>query len=207
MKKRATIRVTGIVQGVGFRPFVYRIAASLSLFGYVLNLGDAGVEIVVEGEEKQIHNLVTIMKNNPPSISRIDTLDITWGEAENSFNNFEITKSSLVRNDDAIPVLPPDIAICKDCVDDLTNPSSRWYLYPFTSCAACGPRFSTITNLPYDRPNTTMVEFPLCDTCKPICVTCGRAIAWQSNGYGGGWYHCHSKAVYCSLSKATPIFS
>jgi len=166
LKKRATIHVTGIVQGVGFRPFVYRVAESLSLVGYVLNLGDAGVRIVVEGQEKGIHDFVKIIRNDPPSIARIDTLDINWQDPDETFTEFEIIKSSIARSDDAIPVIPPDIAICNDCVNDLTNPSSRWYLYPFTSCAACGPRFSTITDLPYDRPNTTMVDFPLCDTCN-----------------------------------------
>lgn len=166
MKRRAIIHVTGIVQGVGFRPFVYRVAKSLSLVGYVLNLGDAGVEIVVEGTEKQIKKLINSIKNDLPSISRIDTLDSKWAPAENTFSNFLIHKSSVARDDEAIPVLPPDIAICNDCVTDLYNPQSRWYEYGFTSCAACGPRYSTITDLPYDRPNTTMIDFPLCDTCN-----------------------------------------
>ena len=166
VNKRATIHVTGIVQGVGFRPFVYRIAKSLSLSGYVLNLGDAGVEITVEGEETQIQELIHTIRNNSPSISRIDTLDLEWSDPQDEFEEFQIQKSSTIRNEDAIPVLPPDIAICKDCVNDLIRKRSRWYLYPFTSCAACGPRFSTITDLPYDRPNTTMLDFPLCDTCN-----------------------------------------
>jgi len=166
VKQRAVVHVTGIVQGVGFRPFVYRVAKSLSLIGYVLNLGDAGVEIVVEGTEKQIKELISIVKNDLPSISRIDTLDIEWAPAENTFSDFLIHKSSLIRNDDAIPVLPPDIAICNDCIVDLLDPQSRWYQYGFTSCATCGPRYSTITDLPYDRPNTTMIDFPLCDTCN-----------------------------------------
>ncbi|MFW9956881.1 MAG: carbamoyltransferase HypF [Candidatus Odinarchaeota archaeon] len=164
--KRATIHVTGIVQGVGFRPFVYRVAKSLSLLGYVLNLGDAGVEITVEGEETHIQKLVQSIRNDSPSISRIDTLDLEWTDSQEEFKEFQIHKSSTIRNEDAIPVLPPDIAICKDCVNDLMYENSRWYLYPFTSCAACGPRFSTITDLPYDRPNTTMLDFPLCDTCN-----------------------------------------
>jgi hydrogenase maturation protein HypF len=166
MNKRATIHVTGIVQGVGFRPFVYRIAKSLSLLGYVQNLGDAGVEITVEGEESRIQELIQNIRNEPPSISRVDTLDVEWTNPQRMFKEFQIHKSSVIRNDNAIPVLPPDIAICKDCVKDLTDQNSRWFLYPFTSCAACGPRFSTITDLPYDRPNTTMQDFPLCDTCN-----------------------------------------
>lgn len=166
MKRRVIIHVTGIVQGVGFRPFVYRVAKSLSLMGYVLNLGDAGVEIVVEGTEKQIKKLINSIKNDLPSISRIDTLDSKWASAEDTFSEFLIHKSSVARNEEAVPVLPPDIAICNDCVKDLSDPKSRWYKYGFTSCAACGPRYSTITDLPYDRPNTTMIDFPLCDTCN-----------------------------------------
>jgi hydrogenase maturation protein HypF len=158
--------VTGIVQGVGFRPFIYRIADSLFLTGYVQNLGDAGVKVIVEGTEDKIQTLLDWIENRPPSISRVDTLDVVWEDSTNSFTSFEIQKSTMTRTEGAIPVLPPDIAICSDCVEDLTNPDSRWYLYPFTSCAACGPRFSTITDLPYDRPYTTMIDFPLCDTCN-----------------------------------------
>jgi hydrogenase maturation protein HypF len=166
MKKRAVIHVTGIVQGVGFRPFIYRVAVSLSLTGYVLNLGDAGVKIIVEGEEDKIKTLLDQIERKPPSISRVDTVNVVWEDSTNSFTSFEIQKSSMTRTEGSIPVLPPDIAMCSDCVEDLTNPDSRWYLYPFTSCAACGPRFSTITDLPYDRPYTTMIDFPLCDTCN-----------------------------------------
>jgi len=166
VKKRAEIHVTGIVQGVGFRPFVYNVAKSLSLTGFVLNLGDAGVKIVVEGEKSSIGDLVDIIRNSPPSISRIDSLNIDWRSTTDSFQSFEIRKSSETRLEGSVPVLPPDIAMCNDCIEDLLSSESRWYHYPFTSCAACGPRFSTITNLPYDRPNTTMVDFPLCDTCN-----------------------------------------
>ncbi|MFW9833085.1 MAG: carbamoyltransferase HypF [Candidatus Thorarchaeota archaeon] len=188
MKKRAEIHVTGIVQGVGFRPFVYSIAESLSLKGFVLNLGDAGVRIVIEGEEPDIKKLVNRIKSDPPSISRVDSLAVDWTDDKNEFSSFEIRKSTVARTKGSVPVLPPDISICDDCVEDLMNPESRWYHYPFTSCAACGPRYSTITDLPYDRPNTTMIDFPLCDTCNtgytdPVdrryhaqttaCETCG----------------------------------
>ena len=166
MKKKAVIHLTGIVQGVGFRPFVYRVAKSMSLNGYVLNLGDAGVEIVVEDSEKQVQELITRIKKDLPSISRIDSVDVDWFPSENEFTDFVIQKSSVVRHDGAIPVLPPDIAICDDCIRDLFDSKSRWNEYGFTSCAACGPRYSTITDLPYDRPNTTMNDFPLCDTCN-----------------------------------------
>ncbi len=165
-KSEARIHVTGIVQGVGFRPFVYRVAKSLNLSGYVLNLGDAGVEIVVQGSKIDIDEFISTITKSPPSISTIESIDIGWVESEEVYSSFEIVKSSETRSQDAVPILPPDIAICDDCVKDMSDSSSRWYQYPFTSCAACGPRFSTITDLPYDRPNTTMVDFPLCDTCN-----------------------------------------
>ncbi|MGM0687473.1 MAG: Sua5/YciO/YrdC/YwlC family protein, partial [Promethearchaeati archaeon] len=166
MTQRAEIHVTGIVQGVGFRPFIYRVAKKESLNGYVLNLGDAGVRIVAEGKRNNILNLIYELKNNPPSISRIESLSIEWKKAGNEFKDFEIVKSSQKREEDAAPEIPPDIAVCSKCVEEMFDPSSRWYLYPFTSCAACGPRFSAITDLPYDRPNTTMDEFPLCNKCN-----------------------------------------
>jgi hydrogenase maturation protein HypF len=145
---------------------VYRVAKSLSLEGYVLNLGDAGVRIVVEGNSKSIKDLIRKIEQDPPSISRVDKLDIEWKDLEKPFKDFIIKKSSTSRSDGLAPDIPPDIAACSACITDMTNPKSRWYLYPFTSCAACGPRFSTISDLPYDRPNTTMVDFPLCDTCN-----------------------------------------
>ena len=166
VKKRADIHVTGIVQGVGFRPFVYNIAESLLLTGFVLNLGDAGVKIVVEGQKSDIKKLIDTIKKSPPSISRIDSISVNWTNSTDSFTSFEIRKSLETRTEGSIPILPPDIAICDNCIEDLLSQESRWYRYPFTSCAACGPRFSTITNLPYDRPNTTMIDFPLCDTCN-----------------------------------------
>jgi hydrogenase maturation protein HypF len=166
LNQRAEIHVTGVVQGVGFRPFVYRVATDLSLVGFVLNLGDAGVQIVVEGKRSEIDDFLRQLHSSPPSISRIDSIDIEWGSATNTFDSFLIRKSSTKRSIASAPEMPPDIAICEDCIGELRSSNSRWYQYPFTSCAACGPRYSTITSLPYDRPNTTMVDFPLCNVCN-----------------------------------------
>lgn len=166
MQVQAKIHVTGIVQGVGFRPFVYRTAVQLNLVGYVLNLGDAGVEILVEGESQDITKLIKTIREHPPSISRVDSVDVIWGDASGDFSDFSIKKSDAHRSPSAAPEIPPDIGICDDCVRDVFTQGSRWYHYPFTSCAACGPRYSTITDLPYDRPNTTMSDFPLCDICN-----------------------------------------
>ncbi|MHA2353830.1 MAG: carbamoyltransferase HypF [Candidatus Thorarchaeota archaeon] len=166
MIQRAEIHVTGIVQGVGFRPFVYRVASNLSLVGYVLNLGDAGVRIVVEGNRGRVNDLIGQIRSNPPSISRVDSVSVEWGAATESFTSFSIKSSSTKRSAESASEIPPDIAICDECIEELRDHRSRWYKYPFTSCAACGPRYSTITSLPYDRPNTTMVDFPLCNVCN-----------------------------------------
>ncbi len=131
-----------------------------------MNLGDAGVQIVVEGKRENIDKLIEQLRADPPSISRVDSVDVVWDEFNEAFSSFSIEKSSQVRASRSAPQLPPDVVICDDCITEMRDPESRWHLYPFTSCAACGPRFSTITDLPYDRPNTTMVDFPLCDTCN-----------------------------------------
>ncbi|MCF2137292.1 MAG: carbamoyltransferase HypF [Candidatus Thorarchaeota archaeon] len=163
---QANIHITGIVQGVGFRPFVFRMATDLGLMGYVLNLGDAGVEIIVEGEEENIKKFIRIVETKPPSISKIERIKVIWKPFTGTFTTFSIKRSDTHREPSAAPEIPPDISICDDCIRDIYSPESRWYRYPFTSCAACGPRYTTITDLPYDRPNTTMVDFPLCDSCN-----------------------------------------
>ncbi|MHA1576205.1 MAG: Sua5/YciO/YrdC/YwlC family protein, partial [Candidatus Thorarchaeota archaeon] len=166
MKVQARIHVNGIVQGVGFRPFIYRLAKDFSLSGYVLNLGDAGVSVVVEGNQASIDEFIAEIRSNPPSISTIETLAVEWHDSTDTFDDFVITKSSMSKGEESEPIIPPDIAICEDCIGELNDSESRWHQYPFTSCAACGPRYSTITRLPYDRPNTTMDEFPLCIACN-----------------------------------------
>lgn len=138
----------------------------MGLVGYVLNLGSSGVRIVVEGERNRIEHLVSEIKSHPPSVSRVNSIHIDWEEPRDGFSDFSIEKSSTARTDSSALEIPPDIGICNECIGDLMNPNSRWYLYPFTSCSACGPRFSTIVDLPYDRPNTTMGDFPLCTKCR-----------------------------------------
>ncbi len=137
----------------------------MGLRGYILNLGDAGVRIVVEGREDRIHALLRTISQKPPSISKIDSVDVRWASPTGKFSEFVIRMSDAKRSRSAVPRIPPDISICDACIDDIRVPESRWHKYPFTSCAACGPRYSTITALPYDRPNTTMVDFPLCSEC------------------------------------------
>ncbi len=155
----------GIVQGVGFRPFVYRNAVKFGLFGFVRNRGDASVEIVVEGERESIERFVNALRNNPPPLARIYDLTVTHSECKGSFKEFRILKSrkaSTLRGS----IIPPDIAICNDCLRELRDPKNRRYEYFFITCTNCGPRYTIIEKLPYDRPNTTMKSFPMCPACS-----------------------------------------
>jgi len=161
---QAKIKVNGIVQGVGFRPFIYRIAVSYGLRGYVLNLGDAGVEIVVEGEEKKIKKFIEEIEKKSPPLAQIDEINVQWRKEE-GFKTFKIRKS-ISRKEGLPSIIPPDIGICDDCLAEMNDESNRRHNYFFTTCTNCGPRYTTIKTLPYDRPNTTMDEFPMCNECQ-----------------------------------------
>ena len=162
---RVKLKVTGIVQGVGFRPFVYRIAVANCLAGYVRNRGDAGVEILLEGEAQNIKTFTReLIKKKPPNaqIERVKSFELSGA---NQFSEFTIWKSS----DEAElsgSIIPPDIAICNECLAELRDPKNPRYEYFFITCTNCGPRFTIIERLPYDRENTTMREFPLCGFCQ-----------------------------------------
>ncbi len=161
---RAEIMVGGIVQGVGFRPFVYRIALANGLVGFVRNRGDAGVEIVVEGKEGNVRRFIRDLKEKSPPLARIHSLVAKYGEDKNDFENFSIFRSS----EDAElsgSVIPPDISICDECLKELRNPENRRHDYFFITCTDCGPRYTIIERLPYDRQNTTMRKFPMCNQC------------------------------------------
>lgn len=156
MKK---ILVQGIVQGVGFRPFVYRIATELNLNGFVRNLGNV-VEIVLESEN--IDLFLDKLLNELPPIAKIDSYEVI-DEDYPSFDSFDILESSDSYS--GVSVIPPDIAICDKCLEEIRNPNDRRYKYPFNACTDCGPRFTVIESVPYDRIRTSMEDFPLCDEC------------------------------------------
>ncbi|PTD94558.1 carbamoyltransferase HypF [archaeon SCG-AAA382B04] len=160
---RAELVVDGIVQGVGFRPFIYRIASRLELNGWVRNLGGAGVQIVLEGPKKEIDVFIEKLKQDNPPLSEIEELSIDFSEEKN-LESFEIKQSS--RSKEGTGVIPPDTAMCEKCLDDMRNKESRFYNYWATSCVDCGPRFTVIKNLPYDRETTSMNEFEMCEECK-----------------------------------------
>lgn len=162
---RIKINVTGIVQGVGFRPFVYRVAMRNGLAGYVRNRGDAGVEILLEGEEQGIQNFLRDLKEKKPPLAQIHAVITTRLTGKNEHKNFTIYKSSE-ETELSGSVIPPDIAICDDCLRELRDPKDPRYEYFFITCTNCGPRFTIIERLPYDRKNTTMREFPMCSYCQ-----------------------------------------
>ncbi|MCX6054631.1 MAG: carbamoyltransferase HypF [Chloroflexi bacterium] len=185
------INITGIVQGVGFRPFVYNLAIKHHLSGSVLNNSN-GVEIEVYGQEQQLNDFFRILQNQPPPLSKIDRIQsnrIPYRDA----TKFIILESSS--NQEEFLPISPDISICPDCRKELFDPLNRRYRYPFINCTNCGPRFSIIKNIPYDRPLTTMAPFQMCSDCKseyetpsdrrfhaqPIaCNKCGPRLSFRS---------------------------
>ncbi|MFT7859675.1 MAG: carbamoyltransferase HypF [Sulfurimonas sp.] len=185
-KKRLRLDIAGVVQGVGFRPFVYQLALEHSLAGYVLNNGE-GVVIEVEGLDSSIENFLEELQEKQPPLSRIDTIDIQTLEFQNT-QDFSILRS---KETDATAMLSPDIAICQDCADEMNDPTNRRYKYPFINCTNCGPRYTIVNALPYDRKNTSMQSFEMCEACQkeyndptnrrfhaqPIsCFDCGPAL-------------------------------
>lgn len=162
---RAEITVTGIVQGVGFRPFIYRLAVSHGLVGFVQNRGDATVLIVVEGDEDSIRRFIREIREKKPPLAKIFSLETAFTDSRGEFSRFEIRKSSSRRSRRA-SIIPPDVSICDDCIREMRDPSDRRYSYFFITCTNCGPRFTAIEKLPYDRPNTTMIDFPMCSRCR-----------------------------------------
>lgn len=156
------LQVHGIVQAVGFRPFVHRIAVQNHVKGYIANVGDH-VEIGVEGSPEDIEKFLEDLQNKKPPISEIDRID-TEILPEKNFETFEVVRSQKKKGGDSI--IPPDIAVCDDCLEELFSPSDRRYLYPFINCTHCGPRFTIIEEMPYDRGKTSMKAFPMCEVCR-----------------------------------------
>lgn len=169
-KKTVEINITGIVQGVGFRPFLYNLARSLRLKGYILNRGNAGVRLVLQGNPKLINRYISEINMKKPDISFIENIELKDIQNNPQYNTLEIKKSEEGRGISL--TLPSDIAICEDCINDMRNKSlPKYYNYPFIACAVCGPRFTTVRDLPYDRERTTMSIFPFCKNAKPVsCI-------------------------------------
>ena len=160
-KIRLKVVVRGAVQGVGFRPFVFRLAEELKLTGWVGN-SPQGVFLEVEGAQVTLERFLLRLESEKPPRSFIQSLEATWLDAA-GHQKFEI-RPSVVSGEKSALVLP-DIATCPDCLRDIFDPANRRFGYPFTNCTHCGPRFSLIESLPYDRANTSMKHFPMCPAC------------------------------------------
>ena len=160
--KRVRLDITGVVQGVGFRPAVARIAAEFGISGWVYN--DAGsVHCEFEGSADDIAAAVDALQHRSPPMARIDTVRSTAVEPTGALG-FQIIESQT--GDESRTLVPPDIAVCADCLREMRDPADRRFGHPFITCTNCGPRYTVITDLPYDRPATTMAGFPMCDACS-----------------------------------------
>ena len=189
---RLIVEVRGIVQGVGFRPFVLRTARELGLAGSVVNQG-GGVHIVCEGGEENCQALLDRLQNAPPPGAMIFSVE-TAREEPRGEGAFRILPSAPGAAEVAVS---PDLGICDVCARELLDPADRRCRYPFLNCTACGPRFTIVRDIPYDRANTTMDAFPMCPDCAreygdpenrrfhaqpTACPVCGPRLRWLENG-------------------------
>ena len=190
MVERAQIIVKGVVQGVGFRPYVFKLAESLDLKGHVANTSE-GVIIDVEGTG--VSEFIHRLKNEAPPLSQITDISVIPLPAY-GYPDFSIKKSRDQAGNLPFTLVSPDVSICDDCLRELLDPTDRRYLYPFINCTNCGPRYSITKSIPYDRPNTTMAGFTLCPGClkeyhdprdrrfhaQPnACPTCGPDVEFR----------------------------
>jgi hydrogenase maturation protein HypF len=162
MIKAVRIKLFGLVQGVGFRPFVHRLALNSKITGYVLNTSD-GLEIHAEASPDKLRRFFLLLKKDLPPLARLTGAEIAPANVQ-SFSNFDIRESKNLSQQSCLA--SPDIGICPDCLHELFERTNRRHLYPFINCTNCGPRFSIIQGLPYDRPLTTMKKFRMCPDCS-----------------------------------------
>ncbi len=191
---RMCIAIRGAVQGIGFRPFIYRLARELDLAGWVNNV-PWGVLVEVEGDRPRLDTFLVRLEKEKPPLASIQSLEPTHLDAV-GYDGFEIRPS--VESGRRSALIPPDIGTCGDCLADLLDPGNRRHRYAFTNCAQCGPRYSIIEALPYDRPRTTMRAFTMCSACRAeyedprnrrfhaqpnACPACGpRLELWDADG-------------------------
>ena len=200
MANACFIRVRGIVQGVGFRPFVYRLAYANELSGWVLN-GDQGVEIYLEGEDEDMDAFVHEMRSAPPAAANISDVEIEPASCE-GLTDFTIRESH--HTEPPTVRVSPDLPVCHDCLEECFDPDNPRYRYPYINCTNCGPRYSVVLALPYDRVNTTMRAWPLdayCDIeyhdpanrrfhAQPVaCPACGPGLTLRHDDaeIANGW--------------------
>ena len=197
--KTVHIEVEGIVQGVGFRPFLHRLASQHHICGWVRNTS-AGLEGILEGEPEELKRFIGELKSSPPPMAQIEAVraenaDTSSDPAQyaGTFNQFTIRSSRIKAG---ATLISPDIAMCPECEAELCTPSDRRYRYPFINCTNCGPRYTIIEALPYDRERTVMKEFPMCEECEDeynyinnrryhaqpdCCPECGPAVFYTDS--------------------------
>ncbi|MFZ2163378.1 MAG: carbamoyltransferase HypF [Sideroxyarcus sp.] len=158
----AQIRVSGQVQGVGFRPFVFKLAHELGLAGWVRNDSE-GVEIAVEGLHPQVMRLIELLQSEPPALARVEKVTHDLAQRTMGLFGFTIIDS---KEGKVLTGIAPDMAICPDCLKELFDPADRRYRHPFINCIHCGPRYTLTSRLPYDRANTSMAKFEQCADCQ-----------------------------------------
>ncbi|MBN2418299.1 MAG: carbamoyltransferase HypF [Deltaproteobacteria bacterium] len=186
------ILISGVVQGVGFRPFVYRLAHKFFLKGEIFNTSE-GISIHVEGKEPDIAGFTHDLECNAPSLARITEVR-SFPDEVTGYQDFSISES--IEGNSMLTLISPDISVCDDCVRELFDPQDRRYRYPFINCTNCGPRYTIIDNIPYDRNNTSMKKFIMCEKCKeeyndPLnrrfhaqpnaCEVCGPHVSLYNN--------------------------
>ena len=196
--KALSLHITGIVQGVGFRPFVYNLAIEEGLTGWVLNASD-GVYTVVEGPEATVDAFPQAIRDRAPAMAIIEDIVAEPVDPE-GFREFSIRASRA--EEGAMTLVSPDIATCPECTAELFNPADRRYRYPFINCTNCGPRFTIIGDVPYDRPMTSMRDFPMCPECAEeygdprdrrfhaqpdACFICGPRLYLNDAGVAEDW--------------------
>ena len=192
-RKQIAVQVCGIVQGVGFRPFVYSLARRLGLAGQVANTG-RGVEILLSGPEIDVDRFLHRLKTAPPPLARITGIAVSAHHGPEPGPGFSILASK--DNGNAEVLISPDIATCDDCLRDIFSPGNRRFHYPFTNCTNCGPRMTIIRKIPYDRAHTSMAVFQMCPACEGeytdpgdrrfhaqpnACPECGPTVSWHDN--------------------------
>jgi hydrogenase maturation protein HypF len=190
---RWRICVRGIVQGVGFRPFVYNLAQRIGIRGFVLN-SSSGVIIEAEGSDAALEEFLATVRTHPPRLAQIEHVSTTVLPAKGE-EHFEIKQSKGVEGE--FVLISPEVATWGDCLRDVSDPENRRFAYPFTNCTNCGPRYTIIRDIPYDRPATTMSDFPMCAACEAeyhnpanrrfhaqpnACTACGPSVTLAQSG-------------------------
>ncbi|MBQ9444354.1 MAG: carbamoyltransferase HypF [Lachnospiraceae bacterium] len=188
------ITVKGLVQGVGFRPFAYRLARSMGLSGDVRNSGGIVRIRLFDTDDETSNGYIRELRSKKPKEAVIDSVDIQPVERDGTSAGFFIISSDEQRQED-LPDIPPDIGVCSRCISDAKNLSNRRYGYPYISCVACGPRYSVMKKLPYDRENTTFSEYGMCEDCRAEYEDGSNPYARRHYAQTIGCTHCGPQPV------------